>query len=109
MLLALYTACAIVLMGVVLFMMLHLIIRKSPQVMLCTECQQCNAACPLLSKGCNPMDIMLAAKSGQIESATEKGASLCVGCCKCQEVCPRGLAPYREAKEQNDMQSRKLS
>lgn len=76
-----------------------MILKNRAQVILCTECQQCKAACPLLSKGCNPVDIMLAAKSGQYREALARGARQCVGCRKCQEACPRGLAPYLEVEK----------
>ena len=106
MLLALYTACSFLLIGVIVFMMIYLIFKKSSQVMLCTECQQCNAVCPLLSKGCIPMDIMLAAKSGQEQYVIDKGVSLCVSCGECQEACPRGLAPYLEVEKWKNMQGK---
>lgn len=99
MLLAFYTASAIIPIGVTVFMVFYLIVKKRPQVMLCTEGQQCVSVCPLLAKGCSPMDIMLAAKSGQEQEAIQKGALLCVGCGKCQRACPRGLAPYLEVEK----------
>lgn len=99
MLKALYTACVIIPIGFAVFMMVYLLCQKKAQVILCTECQQCKAACPLLSKGCNPMSIMLAAKSGGNQEVMEQCANLCVGCGKCQEACPRGLAPFLELEK----------
>jgi len=107
MLLAFYTAGAILPIVLVAYMVGYLIFKKNHQVILCTECQQCKAACPLLSKGCNPVDIMLAAKSGQYREAMEKGTRLCVSCGKCQEVCPRGLAPYREVEKWKSLEAKK--
>lgn len=99
MFLALYTGCIVVLVAWFLYMVISPIVRGSPQVILCTECQQGKAACPLLLKGCNPTDIMIAAKSGQGAEALQKGASLCSACGKCQKACPRGLAPYLEVEK----------
>ena len=96
MLLALYAASAILPIVFVVFMVLYLLFRGSSQVILCTECQQCKAVCPLLPKGCNPVDIMLVAKSGINGSYLEDRAALCIACGKCEEACPRGLAPHRE-------------
>ncbi len=98
MLLALYAASAILPLVVVVFMIIYLISRGSSQVILCTECQQCKAVCPLLPKGCNPVDMMLAAKSGSDERVLAERADLCVACGKCQEACPRGLAPFLEVE-----------
>ncbi len=96
MLLALYAASAILPIVFVVFMILYLLVRGSSQVILCTECQQCKAVCPCLSKGCDPFNIMLAVKSGIHEIYLEGSAALCIACGKCQEACPRGLAPYQE-------------
>lgn len=99
MLYALYTASAILTIGIMVFLVLYLIFKKKYQAILCTECQQCKAACPLLYKGCNPMDIMLAVKSGLHQKAMMDGAGFCVGCAKCEKACPRGLAPYLEVEK----------
>jgi len=99
MLLALYNGCIILLIGVLVFMELSLVFRRRGQVMLCTECQQCVSACPLLAKGCNPLEIMLAAKSGQDEIAIRNEGAPCISCGKCQSACPRGLAPYIEIEK----------
>jgi len=72
--------------------------------MLCTECQLCKMACPLLSKGCNPVEIMLAAKIG-LEAAVLEGSRYCVMCGKCQEKCPRGLAPHLEVAKCQELRN----
>jgi len=88
----------------VIFIVISLILRKSPQVMLCTECQQCKAVCPLLAQGCNPVAIMLAVKSGRRKEVMEGGAALCISCKKCQRACARGLAPYLEVEKWREQQ-----
>jgi len=93
-LLALYTASTTLLIGVVIAMVLYLCCKGRTQVMLCTECQQCKSSCPLLSRGCDPVSIMKAAKSGR-----EDQGELCTACRACEKACGRGLAPYREAKK----------
>lgn len=97
MFLALYTACVLLCLGLLVYSIVVQVFRKSPQVILCMECRQCMAACPFLSKGCNPMEIMLAAKSGLLDQAMEGGGHFCGMCKKCQAFCPRGLAPFEEA------------
>jgi epoxyqueuosine reductase QueG len=96
MLLALYNGCIILLIGILVFMELYLVFKRRGQVMLCTECQQCVSACPMLAKGCNPIEFMKAAKSGQYLTDVTNGEARCIGCGKCQLACPRGLAPYLE-------------
>lgn len=99
MLLALYSGCVILLIGIVVYMHIYLIVNRRSQVMLCTECRSCVSACPLLAKGCNPMDVMLAAKSGREEEIRIEGRAQCVGCGRCEKACPRGLAPYLETSK----------
>jgi ferredoxin len=96
--LAFYTAGAILPISAVVVMVFNIVLKKSSQAMLCTECQLCRAACPLLSRGCNPVDIMLAAKTG-MGAASLDGTRLCIMCGKCREQCPRGLAPYLEVEK----------
>ena len=98
MFLALYTTCVIVSIGLLIYLIVSLILQRRSQVVLCTECRQCMAVCPLLSKGCNPMEIMLAAKCGRLEDQMAAGGRLCVSCGKCQKACPRGLAPFKEVE-----------
>ncbi|SDT84262.1 4Fe-4S dicluster domain-containing protein [Desulfobacula phenolica] len=98
MFLALYTSCVIICIGLLICLILFQIIKKTPQVILCTECRQCMAVCPLLSRGCNPMEIMLGAKINMLDKTMKNGGYLCVNCKKCRQACPRGLAPFEEAQ-----------
>ncbi|MDD5205221.1 MAG: DUF4430 domain-containing protein [Desulfobacterales bacterium] len=97
--LSLYAASAVLPLAIVVFMIVYLIVRGRGQVILCTECQQCRSACPLLNKGCNPAKLMLAAKTGHEELFASAGGDLCVGCGRCEKACPRGLAPYLEVQK----------
>lgn len=99
MFLALYTTCVIISIGLLVHLIVSLILQKRSQVVLCTECRQCMAVCPLLEKGCNPMEIMLAAKCGRLGEVMAEGGHLCVCCSKCQKACPRGLAPFKEVEK----------
>jgi Fe-S oxidoreductase len=102
MLLSLYAASAVLPLAIVVFMIVHLILRGRGQVILCTECQQCRPACPLLEKGCNPVDLILASKAGRDDIFLRGGAELCVACGKCEKACPRGLAPHMEVLKWKD-------
>ena len=93
MFLALYTATVILSIGLMLALIVSLIVRGEPQVILCTECQQCLSVCPMAAKGCNPMQIMVAAKSNTLDEVMAAGGRLCVTCGKCRKACPRGLSP----------------
>jgi|GEM_PF-1870713 len=96
MFIAFYTACVLLPIGLLIFLVIELFLHKSPQVIMCTECQQCEAVCPLSSQGCHPVQIMQAAKSGLHYEGLDESAVSCIRCKKCQQACPRGLAPYLE-------------
>ncbi|GEM_PF-731272 len=102
-LLSFYVACAVVPAGVVVYMIFRLIYRKSYQVILCMECDQCKRVCPVSRKKgasfAGPKEIMAAVKSGNVSQEIIAAALLCTGCGLCQRACPRGLAPYREIEK----------
>jgi len=91
--LAVYAAGTMLLIAVVVGVVLSLCLRGHAQVMLCSECQQCKSFCPMLSRGCDPVAIMKAAKSGRNDVAVH-----CTECGSCKKGCPQGLEPYRESK-----------
>ena len=103
MLLALYVACTVVPIGIVVSAVIAAILRGSAQSLLCMECEQCLAVCPLLRKGrkgfIGPKAIMTAARSGRWRAAVEAGALRCTSCGLCVRACPRGLSPCREVEE----------
>lgn len=77
-----------------LAMFLYMILREQGEAILCMECQQCRAVCPVLSvdgEYIGPKDIMIAAKSGKYDEALTKKLELCTDCAACMERCPRRL------------------
>jgi len=107
MIISFYIACALLPIGLLVCIVVRLLYRRSSQVILCMECEQCMGVCPILKKKgldfIGPTGIMVAAKSGNIRRAVESGALLCTGCRLCEKACPRGLAPYREVEKWKDM------
>jgi Na+-translocating ferredoxin:NAD+ oxidoreductase RnfC subunit len=92
--LAAYTAGTVLLISAVILLVFYLCLKGHAQAVLCTECQQCKSFCPMLSRGCDPVAIMKAAKSGRGDMITS-----CIGCRACTKGCPQGLEPYREASK----------
>jgi len=75
-------------------MLLYMLLRNKGEAILCMECQQCKAVCPVLQNTdeyAGPKDIMVAAKSGKYSKALEKNIQLCSACGACMERCPRKL------------------
>lgn len=99
-LLSFYVACAIIPVGIVVYMIFRLIYRKSPQVILCMECDQCKQVCPIVRKTGGvfpgPKEIMAEVKSGKMRPEIIEAALLCTECGLCRGACPRGLAPFDE-------------
>ena len=77
-----------------LAILIYMLIRNQGEAILCMECQQCRAVCPVLSVDgsyIGPKDIMVAAKSGKYDDALRKKMKLCADCATCMERCPRKL------------------
>lgn len=75
-------------------MFIYMLLREQGEAILCMECQQCRAVCPILSvdgEYIGPKDIMVAAKSGKYDEALTKKLELCTDCAACMERCPRKL------------------
>lgn len=75
-------------------MLMYMLLRNKGEAILCMECQQCRAICPVLQNTdeyAGPKDIMVAAKSGKYSIALEKNIQLCAACAACMERCPRKL------------------
>ncbi len=75
-------------------MFIYIILREQGEAILCMECQQCRAVCPVIpvdGEYIGPKDIMIAAKSGKYQEALKMKLELCTDCVACMERCPRGL------------------
>jgi len=77
-----------------LAMMVYILLRDMSEAILCMECQQCRAVCPVLQvtpEYIGPKDIMVAAKSVKYDKAISEKLYLCTSCAACMERCPRNL------------------
>ncbi|MBD3387997.1 MAG: 4Fe-4S dicluster domain-containing protein [Candidatus Altiarchaeales archaeon] len=75
-------------------MIAYIALRNQSNAVLCMECQQCRAVCPIVAvEGdyIGPKDIMVAVKSGRYDDAVKGHVELCSGCGACVERCPRKL------------------
>ena len=82
-----------------LAMILYMVLRDKGAAVLCMECQQCRAVCPVIRAHDNyagPKDIMVAVKSGKYDMALKGNAELCASCAACMERCPRKLGADEE-------------
>jgi len=82
-----------------LAMILYMVLRDKGTAVLCMECQQCRAVCPVIQSHesyAGPKDIMVAAKSGKYDIALKGNAELCASCAACMERCPRKLGADEE-------------
>ncbi len=82
-----------------LAMILYMVLRDKGAAVLCMECQQCRAVCPVIrahDSYAGPKDIMVAVKSGKYDLALQGNAELCASCAACTERCPRKLGADEE-------------
>lgn len=91
----LFVAVAMVLSAVPLLIMLYATARGFEGTVLCMQCQQCVAVCPVRSaqpdRYMGPLGIEVTSRSGTKDRAEEGGLFSCTSCMSCVEACPRGL------------------
>ena len=91
----LFAAIAMILASVPFLIMLYASIRGHEGTILCMQCQQCVAVCPVRAaqpdRYMGPLGIEVTSRSGTKERAEEGGLFSCTSCMSCVEACPRGL------------------
>lgn len=91
----LFAAVAIILASVPFLIMLYASVRGHEGTVLCMQCQQCVAVCPVRAaqpdKYMGPLGIEVTSRSGTKAKAEEGGLFSCTSCMSCVEACPRGL------------------
>ena len=89
-----YTAISLIVACVPLFIMLYAVSRGFDGTILCMDCQQCVAVCPVrrVKKDYfGPRGIMIAARAGNMPKALDGNIFSCTSCMACVNACPRGL------------------
>ena len=90
-----FSAVSVVLACVPIFIMLFASGRGFGESILCMDCQQCVAVCPVRkAKGMDymgPHGIMKTARVDHKKRAEEGGLYSCTSCMSCAVACPRGL------------------
>lgn len=96
-----YIACSVVPFVIVLAAAWRIVRSGGGQVLLCMECGQCRAACPVAWKlgpeFSGPTGVMVTVKTG-VSADMVSMLALCTGCGLCARACPRGLSPLREIR-----------
>jgi heterodisulfide reductase subunit C len=91
----LFAAVAMVLAMVPFLIIIYASVRGYEGTVLCMQCQQCVAVCPVRAaqpdKYMGPLGIEVSARSGTKNRAEEGGLFSCTSCMSCVEACPRGL------------------
>lgn len=91
----LFAAVAMILASVPFLIMLYASIRGYEGTVLCMQCQQCVAVCPVRAaqpgRYMGPLGIEVTSRSGTKKRAEEGGLFSCTSCMSCVEACPRGL------------------
>ena len=91
----LFSAVAMILASVPLLIMLYASARGHEGTVLCMNCQQCVAVCPVRAaqpgQYMGPLGIEVYARVGNKPRAEEGGLFSCTSCMSCVEACPRGL------------------
>ncbi|MEE9151833.1 MAG: 4Fe-4S dicluster domain-containing protein [Thermoplasmata archaeon] len=91
----LFAAVAMLLTLVPFLIMFYASIRGYEGTVLCMNCQQCVAVCPVRAAApgeyMGPLGIEVFARSGNKPKAEEGNLFSCTSCMSCVEACPRGL------------------
>lgn len=91
----LFAAVAMILASVPFLIMLYASVRGFEGTVLCMQCQQCVAVCPVRAakpgKYMGPLGIEVTSRSGTKSRAEDGGLFSCTSCMSCVEACPRGL------------------
>lgn len=91
----LFAAVAMILASVPFLIMLYASVRGHEGTVLCMQCQQCVAVCPVRAaqpdKYMGPLGIEVMSRSGTKARAEDGGLFSCTSCMSCVEACPRGL------------------
>jgi heterodisulfide reductase subunit C len=91
----LFAMVAMVLTAVPFLIMLYASVRGYEGTILCMQCQQCVAVCPVRAEQpdfyMGPVGIEVTSRSGTKARADEGGLFSCTSCMSCVEACPRGL------------------
>jgi heterodisulfide reductase subunit C len=91
----LFAAVAMILASVPFLIMLYASVRGYEGTVLCMQCQQCVAVCPVRAEQpgryMGPVGIEVMSRSGTKSRAEEGGLFSCTSCMSCVEACPRGL------------------
>ena len=91
----LYSTISLILSFVPLLIMLYALARGFEGSILCMDCQQCVAVCPVRKtqkeEYLGPRGIEIVCRAGNERMATEGKIYSCTSCMACVEACPRGL------------------
>ena len=90
-----YTAVSFIVAFVPIIIMLYAAKRGFDSSVLCMDCQQCVALCPVRSalkeEYLGPKNIEVLSRVGHNEKAEEGRLFSCTSCMACVNACPRGL------------------
>lgn len=91
----LFAAVAMIITLVPFLIMLYASVRGFEGTVLCMNCQQCVAVCPVRTaepgKYMGPIGIEVFARAGNKQRAEKGNLFSCTSCMSCVEACPRGL------------------
>jgi heterodisulfide reductase subunit C len=90
-----YTAVSFIVAFIPILVMIWAAKRGFDSSILCMDCQQCMAVCPVRSvlkdSYLGPKDIEILSRVGHNERAAKRRIFSCTSCMACVRACPRGL------------------